>query len=136
MKQGDCKFYFFMICNLVEEVPLCDFESMWYRNCLVLQFLFKGFILVCVCDFLLNVKRYEHDFTSKPIGTKLLDVGNVNLLPLNLFLSCLKMVVVVFFNKGEIMSVVGTNDMKSLNVFMWGLTQFSCIHSLMQLAYL
>lgn len=47
-----------------------------------------------------------------------LDVGNVNLLPLNLFLSCLKMVVVVFFNKGEIMSVVGTNDMKSLNIFM------------------
>ena len=42
----------------------------------------------------------------------------LNLLPLNLFLSCLKMVVVVFFNKGEIMSVVGTNDMKSLNVFM------------------
>ena len=67
MKQGDCKFYFFVICNLVEEVLLCDFESMWYRNYLVLQVLFKGFILVCVCDFLHNVKRYEHDFTSKPV---------------------------------------------------------------------
>ena len=74
MKQGDCKFYFFVICNLVEEVLLCDFESMWYRNYLVLQVLFKGFILVCVCDFLHNVKRYEHDFTSKPIEAKLYSV--------------------------------------------------------------
>ena len=40
----------------------------------------------------------------------------MNLSFLNLFLSCLKMVV-VFFNKGDIISVVGTNDMKSLNVF-------------------